>query len=220
MEKLITRLFQNPLLGIALAVILPAAGFFVQVELPFDTYRNHGAGVHLSAPRAVELAGREVYVAEGCQYCHTQAVRNLQAELTRFAGEDYGYFPGLEAAEFSYDSPALRGSQRLGPDLARLGGRLPASELRQLLMGRGGSELSQRLHNYSHLYESDYSETDALMLQWRIRAMMQAGAPLSDALQRSVPDEIVERSRGEALAAYLLSLGARQKNFAGSYFTK
>jgi len=64
----------------------------------------------------LQLAGRDVYMAEGCNNCHTQTVRPLKAEVARYG--DYS-----KAWEFEYDRPFLWGSKRTGPDLARIGGK-------------------------------------------------------------------------------------------------
>ena len=76
------------------------------VELP-DDLRPH---------TPLELAGREIYIREGCYACHSQMVRSLADELDR-------YGPYSLASESAYDHPMLWGSKRTGPDLARLGGK-------------------------------------------------------------------------------------------------
>ena len=65
---------------------------------------------------ALELAGRDVYIREGCYNCHSQMVRSL-----RFETERYGHYS--LAGESAYDHPFQWGSKRTGPDLARVGGR-------------------------------------------------------------------------------------------------
>lgn len=64
----------------------------------------------------LELAGREIYIREGCYACHSQMVRSLADEIDR-------YGPYSLAAESAWDHPMLWGSKRTGPDLARLGGK-------------------------------------------------------------------------------------------------
>ena len=64
----------------------------------------------------LELAGREIYIREGCYACHSQMVRSLADELDR-------YGPYSLSSESAYDHPMLWGSKRTGPDLARLGGK-------------------------------------------------------------------------------------------------
>jgi len=66
----------------------------------------------------LELAGRDVYIAEGCNNCHSQMIRPIRAETMR-----YGEYS--KPGEFVYDHPFLWGSRRIGPDLARIGGKYP-----------------------------------------------------------------------------------------------
>ena len=72
--------------------------------------------VHPYTP--LELAGRDIYVAEGCNNCHSQMIRPIRAETMR-----YGEYS--KPGEFVYDHPFLWGSRRIGPDLARVGGKYP-----------------------------------------------------------------------------------------------
>ena len=74
------------------------------------------ASVHPYTP--LELAGRDVYVAEGCNNCHSQMIRPIRAETMR-----YGEYS--KPGEFVYDHPFLWGSRRIGPDLQRVGGKYP-----------------------------------------------------------------------------------------------
>jgi len=66
----------------------------------------------------LELAGRDIYIAEGCNNCHSQMVRPIRAETVR-----YGEY--AKPGEFVYDHPFLWGSRRIGPDLQRVGGKYP-----------------------------------------------------------------------------------------------
>lgn len=72
----------------------------------------------------LELEGRDIYIREGCNACHTQMVRPFRDEITRFNGKNGQY---SKAGEFIYDRPFLWGSKRTGPDLHREGGRNPSS---------------------------------------------------------------------------------------------
>ena len=64
----------------------------------------------------LELAGRDIYIREGCYVCHSQMIRSLRDEVER-----YGHYS--LAAESMYDHPFQWGSKRTGPDLARVGGK-------------------------------------------------------------------------------------------------
>jgi cytochrome c oxidase cbb3-type subunit I/II len=76
----------------------------------------------------LELAGRDIYIREGCNTCHTQMIRTLRAETERYRGSEYpGGASYTRAGETIYDRPFLWGSKRTGPDLAREGGLRPHS---------------------------------------------------------------------------------------------
>ncbi|MEG2509252.1 MAG: cytochrome-c oxidase, cbb3-type subunit II, partial [Chryseobacterium sp.] len=72
----------------------------------------------------LELEGRDLYIREGCNACHSQMVRPFRDEITRFNGKNGQY---SKAGEFVYDRPFLWGSKRTGPDLHREGGKNPSS---------------------------------------------------------------------------------------------
>lgn len=105
------------LLSIAAAVTV-LIGTIVTVFIPMFTEGMHPKVENLKPFTALELAGRDIYQAEGCINCHTQTVRPLKADVMR-------YGPYSKAGEFAYDRPFLWGSKRTGPDLARIGGKYP-----------------------------------------------------------------------------------------------
>ena len=72
----------------------------------------------------LELEGRDLYIREGCNSCHTQMIRPFRDEVVRFNGKNGQY---SKAGEFIYDRPFLWGSKRTGPDLHRQGGKNPSS---------------------------------------------------------------------------------------------
>ena len=110
--------------GTVLLFLVPAAvtirvGTAFTMVLPFawvNTEADRIASVTPYTP--LQLAGRDVYIREGCNNCHTQTVRPLRTEVMR-----YGEYS--KAGEFANDRPFLWGSKRTGPDLARIGGKYP-----------------------------------------------------------------------------------------------
>lgn len=109
----------KPALFLILATAAILVGTIVTMVLPFawvNTEADRIEGVTPYSP--LELAGRDVYIREGCNNCHTQTVRPLVAEVLRYG--DYS-----RSGEFVYDRPHLWGSRRTGPDLARIGGKYP-----------------------------------------------------------------------------------------------
>jgi cytochrome c oxidase cbb3-type subunit II len=103
---------------ISAAVIL--VGTVVTVFVPLFMPSTQPVSPYVKPYTAVELEGRDLYMREGCNNCHTQTVRPLRTEVLR-----YGEYSKIE--EFAYDRPFLWGSRRTGPDLARIGGKYPDS---------------------------------------------------------------------------------------------
>jgi cytochrome c oxidase cbb3-type subunit 2 len=99
-----------------LALLVVTIGGIVQIVPLFylDNVIEDVTGVRPYTP--LELAGRDVYIREGCYVCHSQMIRPMRDEVTR-----YGHYS--LAAESKYDHPFQWGSKRTGPDLARVGGR-------------------------------------------------------------------------------------------------
>ena len=103
------------LMGILIAIVISVGGLVEIVPLYFSSQVTHAApGVKPYG--ALALAGRDIYVREGCYGCHSQMIRPLRAETER-----YGHYS--VAGESVYDHPFQFGSKRTGPDLARVGGR-------------------------------------------------------------------------------------------------
>src|SRR5690625_3198722 len=103
------------LLAILIVVAISTGGLVEIIPLMFKASVVEPAeGVEPYSP--LRLAGRDVYVSEGCYGCHSQQIRSLRAETER-----YGHYS--IAGESVYDRPFQWGSKRTGPDLARVGGR-------------------------------------------------------------------------------------------------
>jgi cytochrome c oxidase cbb3-type subunit 2 len=107
---------KNAILMLVLVTIVISIGGLVEIVPLFtiETTVEHVQGVRPYTP--LELAGRDIYVREGCYLCHSQMIRSLKDEVER-----YGHYS--LAAESMYDHPFQWGSKRIGPDLARVGGK-------------------------------------------------------------------------------------------------
>ena len=106
------------LLAVLTALVISVAGLVEIVPLYFATETTTPApGV--MPYTAAELEGRDIYIREGCYNCHSQMIRPLLSETER-----YGHYS--VAGESVYDHPFLWGSRRIGPDLAREGGKFPS----------------------------------------------------------------------------------------------
>ncbi len=170
----------------------------------------------------LELAGRDVYIAEGCYNCHSQMIRSLFAETER-----YGEFsrPG----ESQYDHPFQWGSRRIGPDLAREGLRQSASWQADHLYKPQDLSAGSIMPAYPHLFTQDLN-FDAI--QSRVNSMAMLGVPYGDMIketnatehariqakelaqliavqgsQAAADGKKLEDKRAIALVAYLMRLG-------------
>ena len=110
---------KKPVLFMILATVVILIGTVVTTFLPFFWVNTDSDRIETVTPYTpLQQEGRDVYIREGCNNCHSQTVRPLVAEVLRYG--DYS-----KSGEFVYDRPFLWGSKRTGPDLARLGGKYP-----------------------------------------------------------------------------------------------
>ena len=104
-------------IGFALAIVLVASiGGAVEIAPLFTIHQTIEDAPDMRVYTPLELAGRNIYIREGCYACHSQMIRTLRDEVER-------YGPYSLAVESKYDHPMLWGSKRTGPDLARIGGK-------------------------------------------------------------------------------------------------
>ena len=167
---------------------------------------------------ALELEGRDIYIREGCNTCHSQQVRPFKTETDR-------YGPFSLAGEGIYDRPFLWGSRRTGPDLARVGGKYPDSWHWLHFEAPRTMEPRSNMPDFGFLLTTPL---DTSLTSARLRMLARLGHPYSEqeiagaaedareasrviaaSLRRDgvALDEIGERSEGIAVIAYLQSLG-------------
>ena len=151
----------------------------------------------LKPPAALELAGRDVYVREGCYNCHSQMIRTLSFETAR-----YGHYS--VAGESVYDHPFLWGSKRTGPDLARVGGRYSDDWHRVHLQNPRDVVPESNMPGYPWLATS---KLDAATVESHMRALRTIGDPYTDDDLKSVKAAVENKTELDALVAYLQSLG-------------
>jgi cytochrome c oxidase cbb3-type subunit 2 len=113
-------LYEKPVLFAIAAAAVVSVGTLVTTFIPLFLPSTQPVSKAVKPYTAIELEGRDIYIREGCNNCHTQTVRPLRAEVARFG--EYS-----KPEEFAYDRPFLWGSRRTGPDLARVGGKYPDS---------------------------------------------------------------------------------------------
>ena len=145
----------------------------------------------------LRLAGKDVYVREGCYLCHSQMIRTLSFETQRYG--DYSV-----AAESVYDRPFQWGSKRTGPDLARIGGKYSDAWQRQHLISPRSLVPESNMPNYPWLEDRQLSESD---IQARMRTLRLLGDPYTDAQIAAAPLAVRNKTELDALVAYLQGLG-------------
>ena len=150
---------------------------------------------------ALQVAGRDVYVREGCYNCHSQMIRPFRAETLR-------YGPYSVAGEFVYDHPFQWGSKRTGPDLARVGGRYSDEWHRIHLTNPRDVVPESNMPAYPWLANNavDHSTIAAHMTGLR-----KLGAPYSDEEIAKAAEEVKGKSELEAVIAYLQGLGIHRQ---------
>jgi cytochrome c oxidase cbb3-type subunit II len=146
---------------------------------------------------ALELAGRDIYVREGCYNCHSQMVRTL-----RFETERYGHFS--LAGESVYDRPFQWGSKRTGPDLARVGGRYSDDWQRAHLNNPRDVVPESNMPGFPWL---EKTPLDGEQVTAHMQGLKALGDPYTDADIAGAADAVAGKSELDALVAYLQGLG-------------
>ena len=150
---------------------------------------------------AVRLAGRDVYVREGCYNCHSQMIRPFRSETER-------YGPYTTAGETVYDRPFQFGSKRTGPDLARVGGRYSDEWQRLHLIDPRALVPESNMPGYPWLAENTI---DGDLITAKLKALQFLGDPYTDEQIASAADEVEGKSEMDALIAYLQGLGTNRR---------
>ena len=149
----------------------------------------------------VRLAGRDIYIREGCYNCHSQMIRPFRAETER-----YGHYS--VAGEFVYDHPFQWGSKRTGPDLARVGGRYSDQWHKTHLLNPRDVVPESNMPAYAWL---DRPLKDDAIAD-KMRALRTVGVPYSDAEIADAKKAIEGVTEVDALIAYLQGLGLALKH--------
>ena len=134
----------------------------------------------------LEVAGRDIYIREGCYLCHSQWVRPMRAEVLR-----YGEW--TRAAEYKYDRPFLLGSRRMGPDLQRVGGKYPDAWHFEHMRDPRSTSPGSVMPPYPWLDRADIDPDD---VQASVRALKRAGTPYTDAEVEGVAASVQEQGSG------------------------
>jgi cytochrome c oxidase cbb3-type subunit 2 len=195
------KIEKNIGLMIVLILLVVSVGGLVQiVPLFFQTSTTEAvAGLEPYTP--LRLAGRDVYIREGCYLCHSQMIRPFRAETER-----YGHYS--VAGEYVYDHPFQWGSKRTGPDLARVGGRYSDDWHRVHMHNPRDVVPESIMPGYPWLEETP---ADASVIQRKMEVMRLLGSPYSDEDIANSPQALEGKTELDALIAYLQGLGTSIK---------
>jgi len=181
----------KPILLLLLATGAILVGTIVTMVLPFAWVNTEADRIETVTPYSgIEQEGRDVYIREGCNNCHSQTVRPLVAEVIR-----YGEYS--KSGEFVYDRPFLWGSKRTGPDLARLGGKYPDEWHYKHMDSPRSMVPKTNMPDYGWLKEN---KLDPEMIR---RKMDVLGFPYTDEEIKG----LTGRNEMDAIVAYMQKLG-------------
>lgn len=192
----------NSFLLIVLTLVTVAFAGLVEIVPLFFQKSTTQAVEGLKPYTALQLAGRDVYIREGCYNCHSQMVRPFRAETMR-------YGPYSKAGEFVYDHPFQWGSKRTGPDLHRVGGRYSDEWHRLHLTNPRDVVPESNMPAYPWLATA---MVPATQMAPRMKALRTVGVPYTDAEIEAAADEVKGKTEMEAVIAYLQVLGTAVKN--------
>ena len=192
---------RKPWLLIVLVILVVSIGGLVEIVPLFFQKSTTEPVAGLTVYSPLRLAGRDVYVREGCYNCHSQMIRPFRAETER-----YGHYS--VAGEFVYDRPFQWGSKRTGPDLARVGGRYSDDWHRTHLNNPRDLVPESNMPAYPWLATSTVNPQSVVS---HLKALKRLGDPYTDEQIATAPKELEGKTEQDALVAYLQGLGIHIK---------
>ena len=191
----------NNFLMIVLILLVVAVGGIVEI-VPLFYQRSTTQPVEGLKPyTALQLAGRDVYIREGCYNCHSQMIRPFRSETLR-----YGHYS--TAGEFVYDHPFQWGSKRTGPDLHRVGGKYSDDWHRIHLINPRDLVPESNMPAYPWL---DQRLVDAAAMPAHLTALRRVGVPYTDEEVAGSTEAVMGKTELDALVAYLQAMGTALK---------
>ncbi|MFT6099721.1 MAG: cytochrome c oxidase cbb3-type subunit 2 [Arenicella sp.] len=184
------------LMGVLIALVIAVAGMAEIVPLMYQAQTTEPSPGVIPYP-AVELAGRDVYVKEGCYNCHSQMIRP-------FVDESLRYGPPSLAGESVYDRPHQWGSKRTGPDLARVGGRYTNEWHLIHLINPRDLVPESNMPGFPWLQDN---EVDGELITTKMKTLKWMGHPYTDEQIEQASDAVLGITEMDALIAYLQFLG-------------
>lgn len=187
------------LMAVLIVLVVSFAGIIEIVPLMTQKeVREPAEGIKPYTP--LQLAGRDVYVREGCYNCHSQMIRPFRSEVER-------YGPYSVAGESVYDRPFQWGSKRTGPDLARVGGRYSDDWHRVHLMNPRNLVPESNMPGYPWLAENSL---DPKLMERKIKGLQMLGDPYSDDVFKTIEKDFANKTEMDALIIYLQHMGTNR----------
>ena len=188
-------------LMIVLVILVVSVGGLVEIVPLFHQRSTTEPVAGLKPYTPLQLSGRDIYIREGCNNCHSQMIRPFRAETER-----YGHYS--VAGEFVYDHPHLWGSKRTGPDLARDGGRY-SDEWHKLHLDQPRDVVPEsNMPAYPWLGKTSLYAGD---VEAKMRALVRLGVPYTDEEISKGKGELEGKTERDAVIAYLQVLGTALK---------
>jgi len=202
MNKIQKLIEENVFWLIVLTVLTISVAMFVEI-LPLMFSKSVTEPITGVKPyNALQLAGRDIYVREGCYLCHSQMIRPFRAETERYGHYSVG-------GESVYDHPFQWGSKRTGPDLARVGGRYSDTWHIAHLTNPRDVVPESNMPAFAFLAAT---KVDAAGIPARMKALRIVGVPYTDADIAGAVKAAEGKTEMEAVIAYLQGLGLALKD--------
>ena len=195
----------NNFLMIVLILLVIAVGGLVEIVPLFFQKSTTEPVAGVKPYTALQLAGRDIYLREGCYNCHSQMIRPFRAETER-----YGHYS--VAGESVYDHPFQWGSKRTGPDLARVGGRYSDEWHVAHLMQPRDVVPESNMPAYPWLAKRAAKDTVGADIEAKMRGLSKVGVPYTDDDVKGAKAAIGDKTEMDVLVAYLQGLGTALKN--------
>ncbi len=192
------RIEENTGLLIFGILFVSAIGGLVQVLPVINQDSLSTATANTRVYSATELQGRDIYIREGCNTCHSQQIRPLIAEVER-------YGPYSRAGEFVYDRPFLWGSKRTGPDLHRVGGKFSDDWHRVHLLDPRSVVPTSIMPAYPWLGRRDASQAGDITA--KMEALRTLGHPYTDEDIAGAAAALEGKKEIDVVIEYLQMLG-------------
>jgi len=195
------RIETSNFLMIVLTLVTVLAGGAVEIVPLFFQRSTTEAAPGLKPYTPLQLAGRDVYIREGCYNCHSQMIRPFRSETLR-----YGHYS--TAGEFVYDHPFQWGSKRTGPDLHRVGGKYSDEWHRIHLNNPRDLVPESNMPAYPWLMTAQVNPAD---MAPKLKALRTVGVPYTDADIAGAGEAVKGHTEMDAVVAYLQVLGTALK---------